>query len=222
MKNWTVGVVGFVMLSALGEAKGALLVDNGFSTAVSGGLTWQNFLDWRLFDDFSLGAPSAIQSVSYYMGLDNDPGQHRDIEFSIFNDNAGAVGTEIVSLSLSSSDYTVIAAPFGAGSARIDFSIASPINLAAGNYWASLWGTNGANSTLMASVPSNNGGDSFLQLRRSTGDFFVREGPDGAVPFQLIGITGGGAVPEPSTFVLWSLGAVALAGLGWRRRKRAA
>ena len=30
------------------------------------------------------------------------------------------------------------------------------------------------------------------------------------------------AVPEPSTLVLWSLGAVALVGLGWRRRKRAA
>ena len=30
------------------------------------------------------------------------------------------------------------------------------------------------------------------------------------------------AIPEPSTLVLWSLGAVGLAGLGWRRRKRAA
>ena len=29
-------------------------------------------------------------------------------------------------------------------------------------------------------------------------------------------------IPEPSTLVLWSLGAVGLAGLGWRRRKRAA
>ena len=30
------------------------------------------------------------------------------------------------------------------------------------------------------------------------------------------------AVPEPSTLVLWSLGAVGLVGLGWRRRKQAA
>mgnify|MGYP003723175131 FL=1 len=29
-------------------------------------------------------------------------------------------------------------------------------------------------------------------------------------------------IPEPSTLVLWSLGAVTLVGLGWRRRKRAA
>ena len=29
-------------------------------------------------------------------------------------------------------------------------------------------------------------------------------------------------IPEPSTLVLWSLGAIALVGLGWRRRKRAA
>ena len=72
MKSWIVGLAEFVVVLAnLGEAKGGdVLVDNGFSTAVSGGLTWQNFLDFRLFDDFSLGAPSAIQSVSYYMLMD--------------------------------------------------------------------------------------------------------------------------------------------------------
>ena len=42
---------------------------------------------------------------------------------------------------------------------------------------------------------------------------------------QLFTLTMGGdftPVPEPSTLVLWSLGAVTLAGIGWRRRKRAA
>ena len=71
--------------------------------------------------------------------------------------------------------------------------------------------------------------DSFLTLKTFIFPGFTNlvaviwfQGPGGSGPAHQFDNIVASPVPEPSTLVLWSLGAVALGGLGWRRRKQAA
>lgn len=195
-----------VMVLRVGFADAAVLYDNGFGAddQLSGYFS-SDYRDWRVYDDFSLGGDSSIDSVWFQQGTTS--GRSLDsFTFSVYENSSHMPGSLLFTQSLAIGDYTatpnsIDSYPFGQFY-DIEFDIDSMFNLAAGDYWLSFYGTGRTDFR----TPNVGSGNSYLQVAEALNIFEYREGD---TPFRLYGSIAGEEqppVPEPATLFLLGAG----------------
>jgi hypothetical protein len=197
------------MVAAGLPAAGAAAFDNGAPDHLSAnnmGYAWQA-------DDFSLATGTSVNAISFW-SLEAAGAFRGSISWSIVGDSAGVPGgTVFASGTQSSIARTGLGTYLGLSEFRNDFSLGSPLALAAGTYWLVLhngdfsnmgdpneflWETTAANGTLRG-MESFDGGATW------SGNFNEHA-------FQV------SAVPEPASVLMLAAGMLVVGGL--RRRAR--
>lgn len=136
--------------------------------------------NWRVYDDFSLSAASAISSVFFQQGISSGT-QLAGFQFAVYANASGQPGSLLYSEELGPADYTAVpnsvsTFPFGPFF-DITFDLASPLNLAEGDYFVSFYGRGNTDFR----TPNVGGSGTFLQ-QFGSGGFATRNGD---TPFAL-------------------------------------
>jgi hypothetical protein len=167
------------------------------------------------YDNFTLGTASTIDSVTWVGSYSNPATQVPISAFSIsfYADNAGVPDALLQTENISGNANETSLGTDGSGNPAFSYSAdVTPFSVAAGTqYWLSIVAyTDGA--TPAWGWETGIGGD---------GNAYQVYGAGGPIPNDLAFSLVGNAVPEPSTLVMLSIGAVSALGFGWRRRNTA-
>lgn len=164
-----------------------------------------SFLQFRIFDTFTLARDSKIESVTF--ALDTSFYAGNPVTIGFFNLAGALPGASIASYTFAPADFTGnFDVPTASERSRSLITVAIPqLALAAGSYDISFFNANGL------SIPgyAKAGGTPY-----QSGNFFD---PAGFKPNQSAAFSVSGAVPEPASWALLITG-FGLVGMGMRRR----
>jgi hypothetical protein len=165
------------------------------------------FLQFRIYDTFTLAADTTIKGVTFAM--DTRFYQGNSVDLGFFNLNGALPGTAIA-------DSVVQAANFSFADTAVDFIKLvtvdiTPVALAAGTYDISFFNANGLSIPAYAKT----GG-----VLYQSGNFFQASQfyPDRSAAFSLDGTVAGGGAPEPGVWAMMLVG-LGLAGVSLRSRR---
>jgi hypothetical protein len=188
--------------------------DGWFSDGVAG-----QFYDNRMADNFTIGGPATVDSITWSGGTENFFGPTDLSNFSgfvvrIFNDAAGAVGSEVWNQTYTTAGTNpIFSGNFNVVGGEIyDHTVSTGgVALGAGSYWISIGSIQVASQDdAYAWSVASNVYDGVIRGDQPFGSGFGNA-EIGDLVFGLH------AVPEPGTFVALGLGLAGLAAL--RRRK---
>lgn len=164
-----------------------------------------SFLQFRIYDTFTLARASRIDSVTFALDTSFNAGNAVNIGF--FNLAGALPGTSIASYTFAPAAFTSsVPVPTASERTRSLVTVAIPgLALAAGSYDISFFNPAGLSIPGYAKV-----GGTLYQ----SGNFFD---PGGFKPNQSAAFAISGAVPEPASWALMITG-FGLVGLGMRRR----
>lgn len=208
MKLFTLAC-GIILSSTLSPA--AVIYDNGApntSEANSRGIAL-----FRTADDFVVGAPSSAKSVTFWMMA--EPGAFLGaLSYGIYQDSAGALGTQIASGSVSNVTPTFlnVVPQYIYSYYLVNFDLVSPVQLNPGKYWLEVH--NGANLTdsnstnvywgIVANNPVGN-------ARQSPAPTLPTGATTSTLAFMINGDPiASSSVPEPATVAISSAGLLAI------------
>jgi PEP-CTERM motif len=170
-----------------------------------------------VYDNFTLGASSTIDGVTWVGSYFNPPtpGTITSFDVSFYSDSSGTPGALLGVTTISGNASETSLGIDNAGDPVFAYSAAvTPFSALAGTqYWLSIVPSLGFPPQWGWETGTGGDGASY-QVFFGSG---ATTGVDQA--FTLIGNVG--AVPEPSTLVMLSIGSVTLFGYGWRRRNSA-
>lgn len=212
-------VAALMVAGAVGAQAAVIYSQSDYSTGgfFSDGVAGQ-FYDNRMAENFTIGGAATVNTITWAGGSENflDPtlGNFSDWVIRIFNDSAGAVGTEVWSGTFAkAATNPVFTGSFNVAGGEIHTqSVATGgVGLGAGSYWISIGSVNispGDDAWAWADTLSVYDG-----AARSDSPFGSGFGTVEATDLSF-GLEG---VPEPGTFVALGVG---LAGLVAMRRRK--
>ena len=196
------------------SAGASTLWDNGAPDNVIAG----NMTFFRIADDFTLAGAGTAASIQFWIALSSPSNFNGSITYALYNDNAGALGTQIALNTVSGltpvpTSNVLSGAPTFSVYA-VSFNLVSPVPLGAGTFWlelhegSSLTANDGTSTYWATSAQSGNARADPVPTVPTTGRGFE-------LAFQIFDTT----VPEPGSMALTSLGIGALVCFArrWRR-----
>lgn len=200
---------GSLLLASIPAAQADVLYDNGAPLGVEGREITEGF---TIADDFTLSSAATLDSFTFWnIEFPFGGGLSSTLNYGVYADNAGALGSLITSGTTTSAtlahNATGVTAQGFFPEYQNDVTI-SPIGLSAGTYWLTVSDPSGS----FAYWETTNPNGSYSALQDNNGGGYGSLGTQQA--FRINGI-----VPEGSTAMLLSLALPMIGAVVIRRRK---